>query len=416
MNTFAAILSMRKSTLALTGATGLLVLLTVIVLWRGSGLFAGLLSGVLAWSALCLGTLAFAGRLAQQRQRRIENGQQDLFLVRNHARSEMAVHDGRVPPWSAWRRWAARRVFGHALMVGDLVQVKSLSAIRSTLDADGSLDGLPFMEEMVAFCGKPLRVFRVVDKIYDYGRSRLMRRLDDCVLLVGLRCDGSDHAGCEAACYLIWKSAWLEAPGAPTERPTAIEIRSPPQPVDPGACLSCQYTRLTQASRAADRGSAQGWIGPLVVGNVTWSAFLTTLLTRGFNAFQAWRGGAAFPSKPVPSDDKSIRGEPLARGDWVQVKSLVEIARAMDKNSKNRGLWFDADMLKHCGQAYQVRGRVEKIIDVGSGKIIPMKTPCIVLEGVHYSGEFQGFGEQHDFLYWREAWLSPAAPSTDQGR
>ena len=66
------------------------------------------------------------------------------------------------------------------------------------------------MDEMAAFCGREAVVYRVVDKIYDYGRSRLMRRLDDCVLLTGLRCDGSAHAGCEAACYLIWKSQWLE--------------------------------------------------------------------------------------------------------------------------------------------------------------------------------------------------------------
>ena len=44
--------------------------------------------------------------------------------------------------------------------------------------------------------------------------------------------------------------------------------------------------------------------------------------------------------------------------------------------------------------------------------MIPMKTACIVLEDVHYSGEFQGFGEQHDYLYWREAWLEPVDPGS----
>jgi hypothetical protein len=38
--------------------------------------------------------------------------------------------------------------------------------------------------------------------------------------------------------------------------------------------------------------------------------------------------------------------------------------------------------------------------------MIPMKTVCVVLRDVHFSGEFQGFGEQHDLLYWREAWLA----------
>lgn len=415
MNNFSAIPSMRKSTRTLAGAAAVLAVLGMGALWLGSGAVAILVAFVAGLTALAAGWLARAGAMTQERQRRIESGEPDLFLALNQRRSEAAVAGGEVPAWSAWRRGVAHRFFGHSLMVGDCVQVKSRAAILATLDAKGCLDGLPFMDEMAPFCGQSLRVYRVVDKIYDYGRSRLMRRLDDCVLLVGLRCDGGAHAGCEAACYLIWKSAWLDAPGARAESLTG----SPTSPA-PGADsdnLSCQYTQLTHSSRvSAGSVDVHGVLGPLAVGNVTASAFSLALMTRAFNAFQSWRGGAAYPAKPAPSDDKTIRGEPLARGDWVRVKTPVEIARAMDKNSKNRGLWFDRDMLKHCGQTYRVRGRVEKIIDVGSGKIIPMKTACIVLEDLHYSGEFQGFGEQHDFLYWREAWLQPVTPTESGGR
>ena len=411
MTTFAAASSMRKSTLALSSVAGALALLAAIALWFGTGAIAVCVGAAVGLAALVAGVLACAGCLATERQQRIETGLPDLFLLRNQTRSEAAVLGGRVPSWSPWRRWLGRHLFGHGLMVGDSVQVKSLNAIRATLDAEGCLDGLPFMEEMAAFCGKPMRVYRVVDKIYDYGRSRLMRRLDDCVLLVGVRCDGSDHAGCEAACYVIWKSAWLHKPGIRSEVAGSVAAASALSRAVSGERLVCQYTQLTHASRALDGDQAHGLFGPLVVGNLTLAAFLTAVLTRSFNAFQSWRGGTPYPSKPASGDDKTIRGELLSSGDWVRVKLPVEIARAMDKNSKNRGLWFDADMLKHCGQSYQVRGRVEKIIDVGSGKIIPMKTPCIVLNGVHYSGEFQGFGEQHDFLYWREAWLEPAAAS-----
>lgn len=415
MNNFSAIPSMRKSTRALAVAAAALATLGAGALLLGSGVVSILAGCVAGLVALAIGWLARAGATTQERQRRIESDEPDLFLVLNQGRSEAAVVCGNVPAWSVGRRWVARRLFGHSLMVGDSVQVKSLAAIRATLDAEGCLGGLPFMDEMLPFCGQSLRVYRVVDKIYDYGRSRLMRRLDHCVLLVGLRCDGGAHAGCEAACYLIWKAAWLDAPGARTGA-----LSASPTPREPGTDsdrLSCQYTQLTQSSRAAASSvDVHGVLGPLAVGNITGSAFSLALMTRAFNFFQSWRGGAAYPAKPTPSDDKTIRGEPLASGDWVRVKTPVEIARAMDKNSKNRGLWFDRDMLKHCGQTYQVRGRVEKIIDVGSGKIIPMKTPCIVLENVHYSGEFQGFGEQHDFLYWREAWLQPMAPSEVPGR
>ena len=43
---------------------------------------------------------------------------------------------------------------------GQLVEVRSLSEILATLDADGTLDGMPFMPEMVRYCGQTLKVFR----------------------------------------------------------------------------------------------------------------------------------------------------------------------------------------------------------------------------------------------------------------
>lgn len=50
------------------------------------------------------------------------------------------------------------------LRVGDRVLVRSPEEILATLDADGTLDGVPFMPEMLDSCAKPLRVFRRVEK------------------------------------------------------------------------------------------------------------------------------------------------------------------------------------------------------------------------------------------------------------
>ena len=137
--------------------------------------------------------------------------------------------------------------------------------------------------------------------------------------------------------------------------------------------------------------------------------------TRAFNAFQQWRGGAAYPTRPASGGQTARPGEPLRRGDWVRVRSPTEIAETLDAKGNHRGLWFDRDMLKHCGRSYRVLGQVQRIVDIRSTAMIAMKTPCVVLEGVHYSGEFQWFGEQHDYLYWREAWLQPVAQPTTQG-
>jgi hypothetical protein len=272
---------------------------------------------------------------------------------------------------------------------------------------------------MAAFCGHEAVVYRVVDKIYDYGRSRSMRRLDDCVLLTDLRCDGTSHAGCEAACYLIWKSQWLEPSASPAAQPgvrqgpaVALPRAGPP---NPETVYSCQYTQLTHASQAMSQGDWRRLLGPWVAGNVTAGAFWVALATRAFNALQLRRGGLCYPARPPGSNDKALPMLSLQPGQWVRVRTSEQIARTLDKNSKNRGLWFDRDMLKYCGSLRQVRSRVHKIIDVRTGTMIPMKTACIMLEGVHYSGEFQGFGEQHDYLYWREAWLEPVDPGNVQG-
>lgn len=407
MNMSDAVPSMRKTTRVLAAAAGLAAVPALLALVLGRGAVAGVLAVVLLAAAAVLGFLAWSGQVTQERQRRVQQGGPDLFLQRNACRSEQAVGNAQIPAWSGLRRALARSLFGHPLMVGDLVRVKPLAAIRATLDAQAQLEGLPFMDEMAAFCGRTLRVYRVLDKVYDYGRSKLMRRLDDCVLLIDLRCDGSAHDRCEAECYLIWKAAWLEPADAAAPVPEA-----PPAPpitaaagIEPGTAMSCQYTRLTEASRPMHALSLHGILGPLAVGNVSFGAFLVALGTRCFNDVHARRGGAAYPYKPPPSDDKTIRGESLKSGDWVRVKLPDELSRAMDRNSKNRGLWFDRDMLKHAGQVYRVRGRVDRLIDVNSGKMITVKTPCITLEEVHATGEFQSFGEQHDFLYWREAWL-----------
>jgi len=66
-------------------------------------------------------------------------------------------------------------------------------------------------------------------------------------------------------------------------------------------------------------------------------------------------------------------------------------------------------MVKHCGQRYRVAMRIERILEK-NGRILEMKTPCIALEGVDASGELLRFCTQHEYLFWREAWLEPASP------
>ena len=53
------------------------------------------------------------------------------------------------------------------LRVGEVVEVRNEAEILSTLDRDGRLDGLPFMPEMLQFCGQRFRVYKSAHKTCD---------------------------------------------------------------------------------------------------------------------------------------------------------------------------------------------------------------------------------------------------------
>src|SRR5215472_15421640 len=99
------------------------------------------------------------------------------------------------------------------LRSGDFVEVKPPEEILLTLDGEGALDGLPFMPEMIEFCGKQFQISKRVVKTCTSGTkagsSMRVFRTDDVVLLEGLRCSGAAHDGCEKACTIFWREAWL---------------------------------------------------------------------------------------------------------------------------------------------------------------------------------------------------------------
>ncbi len=98
----------------------------------------------------------------------------------------------------------------HELRPGDIVEVRSVDEILGTLDEDGRLDGLPFMPEMLRYCGQRFPVFKRADKTCDTITWTGLRRLEGTVHLGILRCDGSAHGGCAAGCLMFWKEAWLK--------------------------------------------------------------------------------------------------------------------------------------------------------------------------------------------------------------
>src|SRR3954467_6363467 len=108
-----------------------------------------------------------------------------------------------------------------ALRRGDLVEVKSPAAILATLDERGMLEGLPFMPEMAALCGRRFAVDQRAERVCDTVGYTGARKPPRTVFLEAARCDGSAHDGCQAECRTLWKEAWLTRidPDAPAAAP-----------------------------------------------------------------------------------------------------------------------------------------------------------------------------------------------------
>lgn len=371
--------------------------------------------------ALSSATLAIASLVVLARHTRLLRCDTDLFLLLNGSKSPAAIlrTAGRAPASRA-RRWLARRWLGHEFAVGDVVEVRSWAEIRATLDEYDCLEGLPFMPEMRAMCGQRARVFRSMHRLFDYRKTRKMRRMPGAVLLVGGVCDGTAHGACDAACHAIWKSAWLrrveDAPHASSDAARVVRGDSTRDAASSAATVAidptgaprfvCQLTQLHAASQPVVPWSIAEFLRPLVAGNVTAAAFVVAWLTHLFNAFQQLRGGVGFPMLPAASTRAAAPEDTRVQpGDAVVVRPPEEIRATLDDRCMHRGLWFEPDMIKHCGQSRRVQAEVRRIIDVASGAMLTMKTPAYMLEDVHFSGERQLFNAQYEPLYWRGAWL-----------
>src|SRR4051812_12533279 len=116
---------------------------------------------------------------------------------------------------------------------GEWVEVRSKEEILQTLDSKGQLESLPFMPQMFQHCGQRFQVFKRAHKTCDTVNDFKGRRMNDAVHLEGIRCDGQAYGGCEAACLIFWKEAWLKpvagpcspAPASPNQEPRKERMR-----------------------------------------------------------------------------------------------------------------------------------------------------------------------------------------------
>ncbi len=139
-----------------------------------------------------------------------------------------------------------------SLLPGAWVRVRSLPEIQRTLDENGRLDGLPIMPEMTPLCGGTYQVALRAERTCVHPPELPLRRCRDAVTLEGVRCDGSQHGGCQMGCKLFWKADWLTTAGGedvapPVDEPRAAATLRATRGTDPDVFM-CQATELRRAT------------------------------------------------------------------------------------------------------------------------------------------------------------------------
>jgi hypothetical protein len=320
------------------------------------------------------------------------------------------------------------------LRVGEWVEVRSAEEILATLDDRQDVGGLPFMPEMLQFCEKQFRVSASAHKTADTIDYFCLRRMENAVHLEGLRCDGVAHGGCQSGCLLFWKERWLrrvpdEQIGLNRDRMTEtastrsnldLELQKLSQatmrPAANGgqACYRCQATEMRKATsdvRRLDRWNPLFYVRDLTSGNVQPLDFIRFGLLAMLNSFSLqWFNCRCYPLlRGVAGPKTPSLHLNLQAGELVRVRSKREIARTLNSNFQNRGMWFDVEMALYCEKGkYQVLRRVEKIINERTGEMLNLKNPCIILKGATCSGNYlhqRMFSRRRDYFFWREVWL-----------
>ncbi len=296
---------------------------------------------------------------------------------------------------------------------GDLVEVKAPDEILLTLNAEGTLNHLPFMPEMIEFCGRQFRVSNRAIKTCASSKTLSTMRgftTDDVVLLDDLRCSGADHDGCQKACRIFWRAAWLrkvEDSSGESSRVTSdnsAALRAGLKTSTGPNTYFCQASEILKVTTELSQWARfKKCIAEVRAGNCG-----ALEMAHRISIWLWWRLRRALLGQHARGSKKSTPAESLnvQPGDLIEVKTLDGIVETLNETGRNRGLSFTPDMRLLCGQQKRVERRLEKIIVDGTGEMREV-TNTVYLEGAHCGCAHVAFGgcTRGEFSYWREIWL-----------
>lgn len=311
----------------------------------------------------------------------------------------------------------------------------------STLDTDGTVDGLPFMPEMLEMAGRRFTVEARADTTC-FGGAQL-REINRSVHLEGVRCSGAAHGGCQAGCLLFWKESWLRRPGGEStvdpsstqsDRGVRVHLENRTRRTDPDGgepLYRCQATDIPLASRPIHFWDLRHFGRDMMLGNLRVRTVFRYFLPYLINAFQTISllrlpkqfriaGGNPWPFVHGTLTKTPVGELNLQPGDLVQVLSQPEISATLDRKGRNRGMTFTPEMLEHTGAIKRVERRVARLIDEQTGRMVHPPGDCLVLEDTVCNAKYLGLCNRQTESYWREVWLrrspDPASPVTSGRR
>ena len=290
---------------------------------------------------------------------------------------------------------------------GDIIEVRSWPEIAATLDEKGNHENLPFMREMLAFCGRTFRVSRRAFKTCIDEQN--MRELKNTVFLEDVRCDGGSHGGCDKGCLIFWKEEWLKPAGSPERtngsyKQTLTESDLAALTEREGQFV-CQSSEIINASTPLPWWYWKQYVWDLSRNRVSLVSWLRSLSIAVYNKI-AYLGGFNGWGSVVGNVSSRFDFEPLnlGPGDLVRVKSLSQIKATLDSSGKHEHLLFAPAMARFCGRVLRVRNRVDQIILEGTRRQRKLKD-TVVLEEAICDGICHRMCPRQSFLFWRECWL-----------
>jgi hypothetical protein len=231
---------------------------------------------------------------------------------------------------------------------------------------------------------------------------------EDVVLLAGVRCSGADHDGCQKACNIFWREAWLRK--VDDARPARLtqdghqRLRARLKTVSGANTYFCQSSEILRATVGLSRWER---ISKCVEDVRSGNCGVFEMIGR-ISVWVYWKTRRAILGPYAHGNNQStpVQSLSLEPGECVEVKSLGGIRETLDDKSYNRGLLFTPSMGHLCGQQRRVERRIERIIVDGTGEMRKLRN-TVYLENSECECSCVAFGgcPRGEFSYWREIWL-----------